>query len=204
MISPPFPKEHFVPSAISRHLDFLYQWMKNPRQTASVVPSSAFLAEAMVRAVREHTPAPDPSVLELGPGNGAITKVLLKHFDPSKVLAMDLNQNFVKELQIRFPDLSVISGDAQNLKPLMHENNFHPSVIVSSLGFLAMPQEVSRNIVRSCCAVLPKNGILVQYTYGKSSPLSEGVLRENGLECLHFGRVLRNIPPASVFVYKKH
>ena len=53
-----------------------------------------------------------PQVLEIGPGRGALTEILLERFD--RVLALELDENLVPPLVQRFGDrgLEVVHGDA--------------------------------------------------------------------------------------------
>ena len=56
----------------TEYLDFLAAWVQKPRQTASVVPSSRYLARLMVAQI-------DPAggrVLELGGGTGVFTRAI--------------------------------------------------------------------------------------------------------------------------------
>ena len=54
----------------SEKLRFIGQWLKNPRQTAAVAPSSPELAAAMLGEL----PGNAHRVIELGGGTGAITR----------------------------------------------------------------------------------------------------------------------------------
>ena len=59
----------------SEKLRFIGQWLKNPRQTAAVAPSSPELAAAMLGEL----PANAHRLIELGGGTGAITRAIVKH-----------------------------------------------------------------------------------------------------------------------------
>ncbi|MBM3260823.1 ribosomal RNA small subunit methyltransferase A [Candidatus Kaiserbacteria bacterium] len=64
---------------------------------------------------------PDDTVVEVGPGKGALTKELLKH--SRRVLAIEKDPALIEKLRETFPDevaggaLTIISGDIRNFKP---------------------------------------------------------------------------------------
>jgi len=66
----------------TEYLDFLAAWVKKPRQTASVVPSSRYLARLMV----EHINPDDGRVMELGGGTGVFTRAILETGRPPEKL----------------------------------------------------------------------------------------------------------------------
>ena len=49
---------------------------------------------------------------------------------------------------------------------------------------------------------LTEDGVLVQFTYGPSSPVSRRILQRLGLEARRTSWVVENFPPASVWRYR--
>lgn len=185
-------------------LAFFRQWLKNPARMASVVPSGRHLARMMVAAM------PDDArhVIELGAGTGVITEALLRHgVAPTQLLAVEMNASLHDLLLRRFPQAHVLCADARHLGELVARcGSFATAgadVVLSSLGLLAMPPQLQREILAAAFAVLRPGGVFVQYTYGPFSPLDQRVRDELGLRCTRFGRVWRNLPPARVFVYRR-
>lgn len=62
------------------------------------------------RIVHALDPAPDQPVLEIGPGQGALTAVLLER--GARVTAIELDRDLVAMLRERFPALRLVEGDA--------------------------------------------------------------------------------------------
>lgn len=184
-------------------LGFVRQWLRSPRQTAAVVPSSRRLAQAMVSALPETV----SKVVELGPGTGPVTRALVTRFpDPGSVVAVEINPAFAASLRRHFPSVLVSEGDARDLPSRLREvapAGWSPDAVVSSLGFLAMPSGVVREILRSAFSSMGQDGVLVQFTYGAKVPVSGEILADLGLESSRAGLVLRNAPPATVHVIRR-
>jgi phospholipid N-methyltransferase len=81
--------------------DFIRQSRRHFRDTGALLPSSRFLAHALVCELRKHrTPA---RILEVGPGTGSVTLRILRHLLPGDRLDLvELNSHFIGLLQERF------------------------------------------------------------------------------------------------------
>jgi phosphatidylethanolamine/phosphatidyl-N-methylethanolamine N-methyltransferase len=184
---------------------FFWQWLKNPLRTAGVVPSSAELAEAMISELPDGT----RRVIELGGGTGAITRELLAAgIHANQLLVLELNEELHSHLHARFPGVHVVLGDARSLRELAGSCGFlddgPADAIVSGLGLLTMPPSLQQEIVTEAFECLRADGVFVQFTYGPAAPLADAVVREMKLR-VHRGEfVLRNMPPATVYVYSRH
>ena len=182
----------------------LRQWLKNPLRTAAVAPSSAELAAAMIDELPDDT----RRVIELGGGTGAITRALLAAGIQARALmVLELNEELHAHLHARFPAVHVVLGDALSLEALARQSGFldqgPADAIVSSLGLLTMPPATQRGILEAALQCLRPGGVFVQFTYGPSAPVAEEVVRELGLDVHRGDFVLRNVPPATVFAYRR-
>src|SRR5438876_472422 len=81
--------------------DFFRETRRHFRTTGSLVPSSRFLARALVTELR---PPRGPSrILEVGPGTGSVTAQILRYLRPDDQLdAVKINGHFVSVLADRF------------------------------------------------------------------------------------------------------
>ncbi|QIL20098.1 methyltransferase domain-containing protein [Thermomonas sp. HDW16] len=188
----------------SDKLRFIGQWLRNPRQTAAVAPSSPELASAMLGEL----PANARRVVELGGGTGAITRALVDGgISGEALLVLELNEELHAHLRRRFPDEVLVLGDAVELPRLASEAGFLDAgpadAVISGLGLLAMDRELVTNILRSAFACLRPDGRFIQFTYGPVSPVHESVLDALGLRMRRGAFVLRNVPPATVYVYER-
>jgi phosphatidylethanolamine/phosphatidyl-N-methylethanolamine N-methyltransferase len=80
--------------------DFFRESRRNFRDTGSFLPSSRFLARALVSELRK--PRGPGRILEVGPGTGSVTTQILRQLLPGDHLdIVELNSNFVDLLQKR-------------------------------------------------------------------------------------------------------
>ncbi len=187
-----------------QHWLFFRQWVRAPLSTASVVPSSRFLAEKMIAEV----PKDARQVIELGAGTGVFTKLLVQRGAPlDQVMVVELNPVMAETLTTDFPSVHVINGDATHLREIIEQSsNFTPGqvdAVVSGLGFLNMPNAIVQSIVAAAFEVLAPGAPFVQFTYGPKSPIASPIVRALHLKVRRASFTLRNFPPASVYVYTR-
>jgi phosphatidylethanolamine/phosphatidyl-N-methylethanolamine N-methyltransferase len=182
----------------------LRQWLKNPLRTAALLPSSAELGAAMVAEL----PPGTQRLIELGGGTGAITEALLKAGIPAAgMLVVELNEELHAHLQSRFPGVTIAEGDARDLREIAWRSRFLDAgtvdAVVSSLGLLSMPRDTQRAILTAAFACLGEAGRFIQFTYGPQAPVAEEVVRSLRLSVRRGDFILRNVPPATVYVYTR-
>ena len=179
----------------SSTLSFLKGFLLTPRSIGAVLPSSASLAQAMTDHIDTNK---EGFILELGPGTGAITQAILKTgLDPSRLIALELSPSFSKELQKRFPGITVIEGSASELVSLIKEKNIH--TIISSLPLRSLPKATRQKILASIQNILEPNDIFIQFTY---SFLEDRNYYPDNAELIETVTVWQNIPPAKVQVFQ--
>ena len=194
---------------------FLSESLRSISVTASLFPSSRFLASALLRAIDFSTAR---VIVELGVGTGAITKEILRRLNPGAVLlGVDLNAAFVNHVRRKIQDSRFIPilGRAERLGTLLGRHGIaRADAIVSSLGLTAMMPAQRSTIVKQVAAHLTRDGVLTQYQYlhasgGPNWASSLGLARFAEKEFLkgHFRhvaceRVIWNLPPAWVYTCK--
>jgi phosphatidylethanolamine/phosphatidyl-N-methylethanolamine N-methyltransferase len=173
-------------------------WLKNPRKIGAVAVSSPELATAMARQI----PRGHGWVVELGGGTGSVTRAILQAgTPPAKLVVVERDPTLHSILQKRYPDVRVVLGDAAKLQSILrHEGIHHVKAVVSSLPLLSMKRSIQDRITASALAVLEPGAPLIQFTYGFFSPIPR---RRYGIEGEVGDRVLQNLPPASVWIYRK-
>ena len=187
-----------------QHWLFFRQWVRAPLSTASVVPSSRFLAKKMIAEV----PKEAQQVIELGAGTGVFTQLLVARGAPlNHIMVVELNPAMAQALTSEFPAVQVINGDAVYLRAIVEQTpNFtlgQVDAVVSGLGFLNMPNNVVQSIVAAAFEVLAPGAPFVQFTYGPKSPIAVSIVRALQLKVRRASFTLRNFPPASVYVYTR-
>lgn len=184
----------------TEYLDFLAAWLQKPRQTASVVPSSRFLARLMVGGI-------DPAggrVIELGGGTGVFTRAILATgLPPEQLEVVEINPGFARNLRVRFPQVAIVEHPAQSLSGHLAGEPGSYQQVISGLPLLAMDRATHKAILQQAFDLLAPGGEFVQFTYSPRSPVQADVLDELGLQVRCVGQTVRNFPPAKVFGFSR-
>ncbi len=191
-----------LPPAAQGPLLFWGRSLKNPMQVCSLFPSSPFVGRAMSWAIADR---PESHVVELGPGTGAVTRQLLRSGLPRENLTViEIDSHLGGHLRRTFPDLDVVIAPAQDLAQIWRERN-GPKVgaIVSTLPMRLFSRKLIRSILKNSLGVLSPGGIFVQFTYRQNSPVPEHIAAGLGLSVTRYSRVWINLPPASIWVYRR-
>jgi len=178
---------------------FLRRWLRNPVTVGAIAPSSRRLADAMARQV----PLDPPGwVIELGGGTGVITAALLRAgVAPERLVVVERDPLLHRHLAERFPRAHVLLGDAAMLGDVVRPLELHQAkAIVSGLPLLSFPRPLQDKIVRAALAHLAPGAPFIQFTYGPMSPIGRERLNLEGVVAR---RILGNLPPASVWVYRR-
>lgn len=181
---------------------FFARWLKDPRHIGALMPSGRPLARLIAAQVNPELPG---HVLELGPGTGVMTRELLAAgVAPSRLVLVERDPQFHPLLRDRFPAVKVLAGDAARLTELLDMQGISQlAAVVSSLPLLTLPVEAQRAVLTQSFDLMHPDGVFVQFTYSPACPVTRHRLQELGLDAERAGRVWRNIPPASVWVFKK-
>jgi len=104
-------------------------------------------------------------------------------------------------LQSRFPGVTVLRGDAYNVRRTLGMRLTAPVAgVVSSLPLLTKPVSQRLALIRDCFEVAAPDAPFIQFTYGVSSPIP---LAELGSVVGEVSPVIWwNLPPARVWVYR--
>jgi phosphatidylethanolamine/phosphatidyl-N-methylethanolamine N-methyltransferase len=175
-------------------------WLKNPMKIGTVAPSSPELAGAMARHIPHQG---DGYVVELGGGTGPVTRAILEAgVPPDRLIVIERDPLLHKHLAERYPNVRVLLGDAMHLQQLLRREGVAPvRAVVSSLPLLVMKKAIQHRIGAQIFAVLEPDAPLIQFTYGLFSPLKNR--RRLGVSGGVKDRVLQNLPPASVWLYRR-
>ncbi len=181
---------------------FFMSWLDNPGLAGAVSPSGPFLARMMARYV---DPRKAGSIVELGPGTGAITEALLERgIAPKRLFLIEYDGGFCSLLRRRFPGVHVIKGDAYQLsKTLKGRLRRPPGAIVSSLPLLLKPESQRLALLTEAMDCMPKDGRFIQFSYSPRSPIPRDNLLELGFQVDACSPVWLNLPPARVWAYRR-
>jgi phosphatidylethanolamine/phosphatidyl-N-methylethanolamine N-methyltransferase len=179
---------------------FLAEAVRCPFTTGAFWPSSRALSQAVVDKCEI---SPGDIVVELGPGTGAFTELILQRLSGhSRFLAVEINRAHAAFLRRRFPRCEVIHDSAENLQNHLHGRQ--AACIVSGLPWGNMFVQKQNRVLKAILDSLVPGGQFVAFTYAHAVyfPTSR---RFHAHLARHFERmestpiVWRNVPPALVF-----
>lgn len=180
--------------------EFLRGFARHPAQVGSVMPSSRFLEQRLVRAARV---AEVQTVVELGPGTGGTTTAFLQAMSPAaRLLAVELDPQFHRHLCISLSDprLTAELGSAERLVDFVAAHRLPaPDAIVSGIPFSTMAPEVAERIAAAIAQVLRPGGRFVAYQV--RAHVTRFVSRHLGEPGMQWEVV--NVPPVRVFTWVK-
>ena len=186
---------------IRDNLLFISSFAKAPRNVGSITPSGRRLGQAMAAEL----PDQYSICVELGGGTGSLTCAVLAAGVPSdKLIVIERDPRLVARLRKRFPKVTVVEGDAQDLRRILADAGVdHVDAVISGLPLRSLPGDIRRNIVAEVFSALGPGGVFVQFTYWGEPPIPEGIVRQYGIASNMARRVWRNIPPANVWRYER-
>lgn len=163
------------------------------------MPSGRLLARTMAQYVDVDSQGP---VIELGPGTGAITNALIQHgVDQKRLVLVEFDPGFCALLRDRYPQATVVQGDAYKLADTLWSLMAQPaSAVVSGLPLVTKPMLTRLKLIRDSFGLLKPRAPFVQFTYSVAPPIPKSL---PGVTTEASERIWMNIPPARVWVYRK-
>jgi phosphatidylethanolamine/phosphatidyl-N-methylethanolamine N-methyltransferase len=185
---------------IDDEVRFIRSWIEKPLSTGAVTPSGKVLARTMASYVDVDAPGP---VVELGPGTGPVTEALVAHgVDPARLVLVEFNPTFCRLLRARYPQATVVQGDAYRLKHLLATLLRQPAAaVVSGLPLLTKPLRTRLRLIWDAFALLSPGAPFIQFTYAVVPPIPRSLA---GVQTEPSELIWLNLPPARVWVYRKH
>jgi len=175
---------------------FFRSMLREPLAVGALAPSSRFLASLMVADMR-----PGSRVIELGAGTGAVTQAILDAgVRADDLILIEQNKEFAELLAQRFPNTTVVRGNAVSLRRHICLDSGPADFVVSGLPLLLFPARTKARLLSQVFKSLQNNGCLYQFTYGIRCPVSRSLLRNLGLQASLMKFTPFNVPPA--FVYR--
>ena len=169
--------------------------IKNIKTTGTITPSSNVLIKRLLAPIEFQTAR---CIVELGPGNGCVTRTLLSRMHGDCILVcLEVNNDFVAQLKaLDDPRLYVYKACASSIRDILDQLGIaEVDHIVSSLPLALIDDEVVDTILASVGSNLREGGRFLQYQYSLNNyrdfkPIFKDVK-------LRF--TLRNMPPAFVY-----
>jgi phosphatidylethanolamine/phosphatidyl-N-methylethanolamine N-methyltransferase len=187
------------PLRLDDEVRFLRSWIEKPLHMGAVMPSGRILARTMAQYV--DVGSTDP-VVELGPGTGAITNALIEHgVDQKRLVLVEYDPGFCALLRDRYPQATVVQGDAYTLRDsLWNVLSKRASAVVSGLPLVTKPMLTRLKLIRDAFAALAPGAPFVQFTYSVVPPIPKSL---PGISTEASEWIWMNLPPARVWVYRR-
>jgi phosphatidylethanolamine/phosphatidyl-N-methylethanolamine N-methyltransferase len=162
----PAPPATLTPMGTSS--SFLLEFLRDPRSTAAIAPSSRRLAERMVEGIDFPTVR---SIVEYGPGTGVFTRAVLERCrqaprEDRVFLAVEKNQRLAERLAASEPGVRVHHGDALEIDRLCADAGLDGvDFVLSGLGWPSLPAPVREGILERTATLLRPGGEFRTFGY---------------------------------------
>jgi phosphatidylethanolamine/phosphatidyl-N-methylethanolamine N-methyltransferase len=178
---------------------FIRTWIEKPLTTGAVAPSGKALARTMAAYVDPSIAGP---VIELGPGTGPVTEALVAQgVDPSRLVLVEFDPAFCRLLRNRYPEATIVQGDAYSLKRVLAGLLQQPAAaVVSSLPLITKPLRMRLRVLFEAFGLMSPGAPFIQFTYAAMPPIPK---RLDRVTAEASERIWLNIPPARVWVYRR-
>ncbi len=185
------------PLRLDDEVRFLRSWIEKPLHMGAVMPSGKILARTIAQYVDRESKGP---VVELGPGTGAITDALIAHgVDQTRLVLVEFDPGFCALLRERYPQATVIQGDAYHLDTTLASLK-EVAAVVSGLPLVTKPMLTRLKLLRDSFVRLLPGAPFIQFTYSVAPPIPKSL---PGVKTQASERIWMNLPPARVWVYRK-
>jgi len=165
-------------------LDFLKEALHAPLRVGAVAPSSPRLAEMMARRAVADRPR---QILEVGAGDGAITKALLAARSPeTHLLICERSETFrpaLEQLLAHEINVTLFIGDVQALSDSW---SGQIDVIVSGLPFASFPATLRHDLLAQFQTLLRQAVTSSPFNTPGSSSRCSGIISKNTVIRTHF------------------
>ncbi len=165
--------------------------LKNLKQIGSLSSSSRYLAKTMMKRVDF---SKDLKIVELGAGNGAITRKILNEMNENSTLtSYEICDTFLQDLEgIDDKRLTVLNQNVSELSTLDFDS---VDVVISSLPLALFDKEFKSEIYNNVQQIIKKKGMFIQFQYS----LFDYRDIEKFFNNCNLDFCLLNFPPAFVY-----
>lgn len=179
-------------------LRFFKGWRRDKKGVGALVPTSSVTARRMASVIDLSSGLP---VLELGAGTGVITKAILERgVEPRNLVSVEYAPHFCDLLRERFPNVDVREGDVFALDKVLGERSGETfDCVISAVPMLNFSPARRVTLIRDLLSRIPRGRPVIQITHGPMSPVPA---MPEVYTTTHFDFVVRNLPPAQLWLYR--
>ncbi|CAN5641807.1 rRNA adenine N-6-methyltransferase family protein [soil metagenome] len=152
--------------AVSRRRLFAQNFFKHPRMLGSLVPSSRFLVDQLLRQIDWPNAR---TIVEYGPGVGTFTGEILKRMRPdARLIVLEMNPSFVAYLRSHLDDdrLVVAHSSAGAVQQVLADHQLQSAdYIISGIPFSTIPPDERQAILKATHESLATGGEFLVYQF---------------------------------------
>lgn len=147
-----------------RSARFAWQFVRQPRETGAIAPSSARLARMMVTDMGLETAR---AVAEFGAGTGVFTRAILETVpERADLLAFEINPKLAAILAAEAPGAEVIVDSAANLASHLDRRGLSEvDAIVCGLPWAIFPESLQDELLAAASGCLAPGGRFATFAY---------------------------------------
>jgi phospholipid N-methyltransferase len=190
-------------NVLESYVHFLCASVVKLRQTGAILPSQRFLIEKMIAPVPKEY---DGEIIELGPGNGALTLRLAARCPRARILACEINPGLARATRrnldmVGIGDrVEVVSDSAEHLLSELDRRGVEKAdFIVSGIPLGNLGRERTLTLISKIHRRLGRGGLYIQFQYSLMDRKSIQTKFPN----LNTVPVLLNFPPAVVYYARR-
>jgi len=116
---------------------------------------------------------------------------------------VEIDETLARNLRGSFPGVSILEAPAQSVLAQSAGGAGGYQCIISGLPLLAMSKMLQKAILGEAFRLLRPGGAVIQFTYSPRPPVPERLTSLLGLRAERIGTIVRNVPPATVFRYRR-
>jgi phosphatidylethanolamine/phosphatidyl-N-methylethanolamine N-methyltransferase len=190
-------REHFE-RKFDEEIRFFKGWQRDKKGVGALLPTSSVTARRMASVIDVSSGFP---VLELGAGTGVITKAILEHgVRPADLVSIEYAPHFCDLLRKRFSDVDIRNGNVFELDTVLADRRGQTfDSVISAVPMLSFPLERRIALMKDLLSRIPRGRPVVQITHGPMSPLPA---MPDIYTIAHFDFIMRNLPPAQLWIYR--
>ena len=182
------------------NLRFIGSFLREPFVTGAVWPSSHRLSGTVVANLES---SPGGTIVELGPGTGSFTELILQRLGPNdRFIGVEVCEEKANLLRRRFPRGRIVHDSAENLPRYVERQG--ADCVISGLPWASMSPRMQDRLFDAILSSLRPGGLFIAFRYVPTAWLPTARRFRRGLGT-HFKRVERtpivwqNFPPAQVY-----
>ncbi|GAA1215929.1 class I SAM-dependent methyltransferase [Prauserella alba] len=184
---------------------FVSAAVRNPKAVGAAAPSSRALAARMASAVP--ATAEPPTVVEIGAGTGAFTRVASERVsDGGRYIAVEQDERMAGHLERTHPNVEVVNGDAAQLGTLLADRGVTSvDAVLCGLPWSLFTVELQRRILREISTAMAPHAVFTTFAYVHAARIPGSKRFRSEVEAVFEdvevqSPVWRNLPPAMTYL----